>query len=127
MSTVFQFKKKITKEKKEAAAFSACPLLYVLLITPIVCQLLAYYYRCIRFSWAASYTVCVYAKPLQSCSTLCDPVDYSPPGFYVHGILQAVGCHFPLQGIFPTQGSHCVLQNEQMQKVERRYISSTKE
>ena len=25
----------------------------------------------------------------QSCLTLCDPVDYSPPGSSVHGILQA--------------------------------------
>ena len=33
--------------------------------------------------------VCVCAKPLQLCLTLCDPMDCSPPGFYVHGILQA--------------------------------------
>ena len=25
----------------------------------------------------------------QSCPTLCDPMDYSPPGFSVYGILQA--------------------------------------
>ena len=25
----------------------------------------------------------------QSCPTVCDPVDCSPPGFSVHGILQA--------------------------------------
>ena len=25
----------------------------------------------------------------QSCPTLCDPMDYSPPGSFVHGILQA--------------------------------------
>ena len=29
------------------------------------------------------------AKSLQSCLTLCDPVDGSPPGFPVPGILQA--------------------------------------
>ena len=29
------------------------------------------------------------AKSLQSCPTLCDPVDSSPPGFSVPGILQA--------------------------------------
>ena len=29
------------------------------------------------------------AKLLQSCLTLCDPVDYSPPGSSVHGLLQA--------------------------------------
>ena len=38
----------------------------------------------------------------------CDQVDCSSPGSSAHGILQArilgVGCHFLLQGIFPTQG-----------------------
>ena len=29
------------------------------------------------------------ANSLQSCPTLCDPLDYSPPGSSVHGILQA--------------------------------------
>ena len=29
------------------------------------------------------------AKSLQSCPTLCDPIDGSPPGFIVPGILQA--------------------------------------
>ena len=29
------------------------------------------------------------AKSLQSCLTICDPVDCSPPGSSVHGILQA--------------------------------------
>ena len=45
----------------------------------------------------------------QSCPTLCDSVDCSPPGSYVHGILQArngVGFHFLLQLIFPPQGSN---------------------
>ena len=32
------------------------------------------------------YNVVVHA---QSCPTLCDPTDDSPPGFSVHGILQA--------------------------------------
>ena len=31
----------------------------------------------------------VCAKLLQLCSTLCDPMDCSPPGSSVHGILQA--------------------------------------
>ena len=30
-----------------------------------------------------------YAKSLQSCPTLCDPIDGSPPGSPVPGILQA--------------------------------------
>ena len=40
------------------------------------------------------------AKSLQSCLTLCDPIDGSPPGSPVPGILQArtrVCCHFLLQ------------------------------
>ena len=34
-------------------------------------------------------TVCVCVKSLQSCPTLCHPMDCSPPGPLVHGILQA--------------------------------------
>ena len=34
--------------------------------------------------------VCVCAQSLQWCLTLCDPVDCSPPGFSVHGVLQAI-------------------------------------
>ena len=30
-----------------------------------------------------------YSKSLQLCPTLCDPMDCSPPGSPVHGILQA--------------------------------------
>ena len=33
--------------------------------------------------------IVVAAKLLQSCPTLCDPIDTSPPGFPVPGILQA--------------------------------------
>ena len=32
---------------------------------------------------------CIRAKSLQSCPTLCDPMDCSPPVSSVHGILQA--------------------------------------
>ena len=43
----------------------------------------------------------------QSGLALCGPMDCSPPGSSVHGILQArTGCHSLLQGIFPTQGSN---------------------
>ena len=45
---------------------------------------------------------------LQFCLTLCDPMDYSPPGSSVHrdspGKNIGVGCHALLQGIFLTQG-----------------------
>ena len=55
--------------------------------------------------------LCMHAKSLQLCPTLCDRMDCSPPGFFVHEIFQArilagVGFHFLLQGIFPTQGSN---------------------
>ena len=32
------------------------------------------------------------AKSLQSCPTLCNPIDGSPPGFPIPGILQALLC-----------------------------------
>ena len=37
----------------------------------------------------AALTLCVHAKLLQSCLTLRDPMDCSPPGSSVHGVLQA--------------------------------------
>ena len=46
----------------------------------------------------------------QSCLTLCNPMNCSPPGSFVHGILKGrntgMGCHSLLQGIFLTQGSN---------------------
>ena len=46
----------------------------------------------------------------QLCPILCDPMDCSPPGTCVHGDSPGkntrVGCHFLLQGLFPTQGSN---------------------
>ena len=36
-----------------------------------------------------AYAILCYAKSLQSCPTLCDPIDGSPPGSIVPGILQA--------------------------------------
>ena len=45
-----------------------------------------------------------------SCPTLCDLMDYSPPGSSVRedslGKNTGVGCHLTLQGIFLTQGSN---------------------
>ena len=32
---------------------------------------------------------CVFVLVAQSCPTLCDPMDCSPPGFSIHGIFQA--------------------------------------
>ena len=52
----------------------------------------------------------------QSCSSLCNPTDCSPPGSSVHGDSPGkntgMGCHALLQGIFPTredQGSNSSL------------------
>ena len=39
--------------------------------------------------WTLSPPAAAAAKSLQSCLTLCDPTDGSPPGFPVPGILQA--------------------------------------
>ena len=55
---------------------------------------------CIRWSFSFSISpsneysglisfVCVCVKSLQSCPTLCDPIDGSPPGSPIPGILQA--------------------------------------
>ena len=54
--------------------------------------------------------LCVCAKLLQLCPTLCDPMDCSPPGSSVHGILQARILEWvALEGIFLTQGSNSCL------------------
>ena len=46
----------------------------------------------------------------QSCPTLCNRMDHSPPVSSVYadspGKNTRVGCHAVLQGIFPTQGWH---------------------
>ena len=48
----------------------------------------------------------------QLCPTLCDHMDYSPPvdrllcPWDSPGKSTGVGCHFLLQGIFPTQASN---------------------
>ena len=45
---------------------------------------------------------------LQSCLTLCDPLDCSPPGFSVHEILQATILEWvaiPFSRSPPSQGS----------------------
>ena len=38
--------------------------------------------------------MCVHAKSLQLCQTPCDPMDFSPPGSSVHGMLHTLvnGC-----------------------------------
>ena len=61
-------------------------------------------------SVGCSYSHCAVCLGTQSCLTLRDPMDCSPPGSSVHGDSPGkstgVGCHALLQGIFPTQGSN---------------------
>ena len=45
---------------------------------------------------------CAVSLVTQSCPTLCDDVQYSP--WNSPGKNPGVGCHFLLQGIFPTEG-----------------------
>ena len=55
-------------------------------------------------------SLCCAVLVAQSCPTLCDPMDCSPPGSSVHadslGENTGVGSHSFLQGIFLTQGSN---------------------
>ena len=47
------------------------------------------------------------AKLLQSCLTLCDPIDFSLPGFSVHGFSRKQSWNalpFPLPGDLPNTG-----------------------
>ena len=59
--------------------------------------------------------VCVFASMCsfaKSCMTLCNPIDYNPPGFWswdFPGKNTGVGCHFLLEGVFPTEGSNLPL------------------
>ena len=48
------------------------------------CRLILYH-----LSHQGNSKIDIAAKLLQSCPTLCDPIDGSPPGFPVSGILQA--------------------------------------
>ena len=60
--------------------------------------------------WNDNIYLHVHAKLLQSYVTLCDPMDWSPPGSFVHGDFlgknTGVGCHALIQAIFLTQGSN---------------------
>ena len=60
----------------------------------------------ISFLFLINAVLCLVA---QSCPTLCDPMDCSPPDSSVHGDSPdkntGVGCHVLLE-IFPTQGSN---------------------
>jgi len=69
------------------------------LVREITCKHAFHVWECSRLSmflyeWTSEYSrecehAAAAAKSLQLCPTLCDPMDCSPPGSSVHGILQA--------------------------------------
>ena len=73
-------------------------------------------WRSIPLGWASSHrplcsqSTLYWAQLLQSCLTLCNPMDCSPPGSSVHGDSlgknTGMGSLFLLLWIFPTQGSN---------------------
>ena len=81
---------------------------------PITVQCYSIYSQLCQLGIQANFFCVLCAQSLQSCLTLCNPMDCSPPGSFVHGDAPGknagVGCHALLQGIFPTQGSNpCLL------------------
>ena len=73
--------------------------------------------------------MCLHARSLQSCPTLCDSMDYKLPGSSVHEILQARILEWLppllqriLQRIFPTQGSNPSL----LHLLHQRHLGSPK-
>ena len=54
-------------------------------------------------------SLCVCVKVVQSCLTLCDPMDSNLPGSFIHncpGQNTRVCSYFLFMGVFPTQGSN---------------------
>ena len=65
--------------------------MYILAVLSLVKYKLVEEYKIqpIRLKYPAAAAAAAAAKSLQSCPTLCDPTDGSPPGSPVPGILQA--------------------------------------
>ena len=60
-----------------------------------------------KTSWIHILQLCACTKSLPACLTLCNTMDCSPPGFSVHGTLQARILEWvprPLPGDFPGPG-----------------------
>ena len=51
-------------------------------------------YGCESWTEKKAVAAATAAKSLQSCPTLCDPIDGSPPGSPVPGIFQAIAMSF---------------------------------
>ena len=62
------------------------------------------------YNWTTIWSCAVLCLVAQSCLTLCDPMNCSPPGTSVYGDSTGkntrVACHALLKGIIPTQGSN---------------------
>ena len=58
--------------------------IYILILT--LMRLLSSECKIFNYIWIC---ICMYAKLLQLCPTLCNPLDYSQPVSYVHWISQA--------------------------------------
>ena len=78
------------------------------------------------FFSSMTFRVKLKASVTQSCQTLCDPTDCSPPGSSVHedspGKSTGVGSHFLLQGIFPTQWSNSHLLHWQAESLPLTHL-----
>ena len=70
-------------EKRELKAKNIVILAFIFTYT------ITFTYVCLFFLCFKLLSAAAAAKSLQSCPTLCDPMDCSLPGFSVHGVLQA--------------------------------------
>ena len=53
--------------------------------------------------------------------TLCDPVDYSPPGSSVHGILQAIILEWVAMSFSRDTHTHTHMSNNEESSIEKRH------
>ena len=84
---------KKNKKTKKQNLWTLATLVSVLTDRKIVFHLFASHHSfpcsLLNFIQVMGKSACLRAKLLQSCATLCDPIDCSPPGSSIHGILQA--------------------------------------
>ena len=98
-------------EVKQGNYLNGCCLVVTLLgkVYLVFCDGLSHFYL-LSLRYCGLAVLCLLA---QSCPTLCNPVDCSPPGSSLHGDSPGqntrVGSRSLLQGIFPTQGSNAAL------------------
>ena len=73
------------QQKEEKSSLPSYLLSFITFIITFVTYIILHSFHKRRYAAAAAAA----AKSLQSCPTLCDPIDGSPPGSAVPGILQA--------------------------------------